>query len=176
MDLLSIKTASHEGTRYGIKLTPKPTDQDWAEIYALIQEAISLGRDGVKSMEIDDALMMYEYRDSGMNISEMRMVLSYKIRKYKEEAAQQAMQTQQLQAQNASQLQQQKAQQEAQMKQMDAQTEQGKIAQEHQNTMQLETFKENQEYKRKLMDLAMEEKKLKSQEKVATMNKSKTTE
>jgi len=176
MDLAAVKTATYNGARYGIKLVAKPTEQEWLEIKDLIIEAISLGRDGVKSLEIDDALAMYEYRNSGMNLSEMRLILSYKIRKYKEQAQQQALQTQKMQQDGAVALQQQKAQQEAQMKQMDAQVEQGKLQQEHQNNMQSETFKANQDYKLKLMDLAMEEKKLKSAEKIARESNNKEAE
>ena len=157
MDVLALKSATYEGTRYGIKLRAKPTEQEWAEINALVQEAISLGRDGVKSMEIDDALMLQEYRSSGMNMSEIRMTLSYKIRKYQEEAQQRALQTQQQQQQAAAQLQDQKGQQVAQDKQVDAGIASKHTQQVHGNSMQMETFKANDEYKKLIMKFAHEE-------------------
>jgi hypothetical protein len=158
MDVATIKSATYEGTRYGIKLRAKPTEQEWADIYALIQEALALGRDGVKSIDLDDALYMYEMKDSGMNMSEMRMTLSYKIRKHKEEAQQQVLQTQQLQQQGASQLEQQKTQKEFALQDKEVKGDMAKSNLEHQNKMKEEKFKANQEFKMKVMELASEEK------------------
>lgn len=157
MGVATIKSAIHSGARYGIKLRAKPTEQDWAEINALLQEAIALGRDGVKSLDLDDALMIYENRDSGMNLSELRMQLSYKIRKSKEQQQQQAMQTQQLQQQGAAQLEQQKTQKEMGLKDKDGQIEVNKLNVQHQNDMQKEQFLANKEFKQKVMDFAHDE-------------------
>ena len=157
MDVAAIKSAMHEGTRYGIKLRAKPTEQDWLEINALIQEAMALGRDGVKSVEIDDALYMYEMRDSGMNLSEMRMTLSYKIRKYKEEQKQFAIQTQKMQNEGAIQKDNNKAQKDIQMKQFDANSEKEKINLGHTNKMKEEKFKANKDFKELVMKFAHEE-------------------
>jgi len=157
MDVAALKSAIHENTRYGIQLRAKPTEQDWQEINVLIQEAMTLGRDGVTTIDISDALDMYEMKDSGMNLSEMRMKLSYKIRKSKEEAQAKALQTQKFQAEADAKLTQQKAQQEAQGKQMDAKFDSDKVAQEHQYKMKEENFKANKEYKELVMKFAHEE-------------------
>ena len=157
MDVATLKSAIHEGTRYGIKLRAKPTEQQWGEIYALIQEAMSLGRDGVKSIELDDVLQMYEMRDSGMNLSEMRLVLSYKIRKYKEESQKNAMQTQQMQMQGAQQLEQQKAQKEFAMKDKETKNEITKDNNSHKNDMQREQFIANKEFKQMVFEKAADE-------------------
>lgn len=157
MDVATLKSAIHDGARYGIKLRAKPTEQEWAYINALVQEAISLGRDGVKSMEISDALMIEEMKSNGMNLSEVRRYLTYKIQQYKDEQQQRALQTQQLQQNAAAQLEQQKSQSEAQGKQFDAKADNDKIKLEHANDMQKEQFLANKEYKQKVMDFAHEE-------------------
>jgi DNA-binding transcriptional MerR regulator len=157
MDVMSIKAATHEGTRYGIKLVAKPTEQEWAEVDRLVEEAISLGRDGVKSLEIDDALYIRQARSSGMNIKEIRMMLSFKIQKYKDEQQQKALQTQKMQMDGAQQLEAQKAQKEAQMKQMDAEIEQGKLQQEHQGKLKEINLQGNIDTKRDVMKFAHDE-------------------
>jgi hypothetical protein len=158
MDVATIKSAIYEGTRYGIKLRAKPTEQEWADIYALIQEALALGRDGVQSIDIGDALQLYELRDSGANLSEMRINLSYKIRQHEQEAQQRALQTQQLQGQQAQQLEQQKSQKDFAMKDKETQSNIVVSNNDHKNKMQEEIFKANQEFKMKVMELASEEK------------------
>lgn len=157
MDVATLKSAIHEGTRYGIKLRAKPTEQEWAYINSLVTEAISLGRDGVKSMEISDALMIEEMKSNGMNLSEVRRYLTYKIQQYKDEQQRKALQTQQLQSQNAAKLEQQKQQAEAQGKQFESKTEQNQIKLEHANDMQKEQFLANKEYKKMVMEFAQEE-------------------
>lgn len=157
MDVVGIKSAIYEGVRYGIKLRPRPTDQEKAEIKELIVEAISLGRDGVKSLELDDALALFEAMANNTNLTEMRLMLSYKIRKYREQAQQYAMQTQKLQADQASQLQQQKAQAEAQGKQFDSQMEAQRLQQEHQSKIAQMNLQGNIDVKRDVMKYAHEE-------------------
>jgi hypothetical protein len=118
---------------------------------------MSLGRDGVKSIELDDALWVYEKRDSGANLTEMRLQLSYKIRKYKEEKQRQALQTQQAQQQGAMQLDKQKAQEEIISKQNDHNLKMKENQQKHDYDMQIERFKANQEFKRLVFEKAAEE-------------------
>jgi hypothetical protein len=157
MGVMALKSSEYRGTRYGIKMRAKPTQDQWAEIYALLQEAMSLGRDGVKSIELDDALWVYEKRDSGANLTEMRLQLSYKIRKYKEEKQRQALQTQQAQQQGAMQLDKQKAQEEIISKQNDHNLKMKENQQKHDYDMQIERFKANQEFKRLVFEKAAEE-------------------
>jgi hypothetical protein len=157
MDMVGIKSATYEGTRYGISLRPRPTDQEKAEIKELIVEAISLGRDGVKSLELDDALQMFEAMANNTNLTEMRLMLSYKIRKYREQAQQAAMQTQKFQADAAMQQQQQKLQAEAQGKQFDAQIDSQKLQQEHTSKIAQLNLQGNIDVKRDVMKYAHEE-------------------
>jgi len=157
MGVSTIKSAIHSGARYGIKLRAKPSEQDWAEINALLQEAIALGRDGVKSLDIDDALLIYEQRDSGMNLSELRLQLSYKIRQAKAQRQQEALQTQKVQNDGAIAKDNNKAQKDMQIRQFDANAEVGKINVEHSNKMKEEKFKANVDFKELVMKFAHEE-------------------
>ena len=137
----------------------------------LVNEAISLGRDGVASMEISDAFDIIHKLENGGNYTEMGLKLSYKIKKYREQKQRDAMQMQQLQAQQTQQLTAQKQQGEAQLAQQEAQVEMGKIKTEKGYDMQMANFDANKEYKLKLMELADNEKDRELQEKLARMPK-----
>lgn len=157
MDIISLKSAIYEGTRYGIKLRPRPTEQEWAKIEELMTEAISIGRDGVVSLAIDDAIEVYQLRSSGANLDEIRMILSYKLKKYREQKQQEALQTQRFQQEGSMQQQNAKLQAEAQGKQFDAEIELKKLNQEHQNKLKEITLQGNLDIKRDVMKYAREE-------------------
>jgi len=173
-DIDVLKIAEGRAVSYGINLEPRATDAQKQWIMGLVNEAIALGRDGVKSMEIDDALNIVQQLDNGGNIKEMGIKLGYKIRKYKEEAQQKANQTIQLQSQEQQKAAAQKAQFEAQGKQADAQIASGASKQEHGQNMQVENLKSNSDFKLKAMDLAFKEEELESKERIAENNNKNT--
>ena len=169
-DLEALKVAEGRAVAYGLDLEPRPTGEQKQWVKELTNEAIALGRDGVKSLELDDAFEIIRKIDEGGNLKEISLKLSYKIRKYKEEQIQKQQQTIQLESQKNKELSAQKAQADAAAKAQDAQIEAKKSQQEHQQQMQLENFKANKNYEIKVGDWAMEEKKIESAEDIARSN------
>lgn len=167
----ALKTAEGRAVSYGIDLEPRPTDDERRRLEVLVEEAISLGRDGVTSIELPDAMMIYRQLDNGANIKEVEIKLAYKIRKYKEAKQQEAAQAMQIQSQEVMKQNQQKQQADAASKQQDNQAEAGKLKLEHGLNMQTENFNANKEFKLKIMELADKEKDRDSKEKIAKMSK-----
>ena len=149
---------------YGVDLEPRPTDEQKQRLYAYLEEAIALGRDGVKSAELDDAIMISRQLENGGNLKEIEMKIAYKIRKYKEQQQQKETQMMQLQSQEVQKQNAQKAQLEAQEKQREAQVEAKRLQLEHGQNMEVETFKANSSYKELLTQLAFDEKELEAQQ------------
>jgi len=168
----ALRAAEGRAVAYGISLEPRPTEEQKQRIYGFLEESISLGRDGVTSIELPDGIMISRMIENGGNLKEIEMKLSYKIRKYKEEKIQASNQTMELQSKQLQQQNLQKAQLDAQGKQQDAQIEIGKIKTEKGFDMQLANFDANKEYKLKLMELADNEKDRESREKIEKMSKS----
>jgi len=166
-DIEVLKIAEGRAVSYGINLEPRPTETQKQWIRELVNEAISLGRDGVKSMEIDDALFIVQQLENGGNIKEMGIKLAYKISKYKQEQIQKERQTIQLQSQELQKQNAQKAQAEAQDKQQDAQIASGASKQDHGQNMQVEVLKTNSDLKLKTMELASKEDEMESKERIA---------
>jgi hypothetical protein len=169
----ALRAAEGRAVAYGIDLEPRPTEEQKLRIYAYLEEAIALGRDGVKSAELSDAIMISRQLENGGNLKEIEMKMAYKLRKYKENAQRMALETQQFQSNEIQKQNAQKAQIEAQGKQQDAQIDSGKMKQEQGFEMQQSNFEANKEYKLKIMELADKEKDRESKEKIAMMSKQK---
>ena len=163
----TLRAAEGRAVAYGVDLEPRPTDEQKQRLYAYLEEAIALGRDGVKSAELDDAIMISRQLENGGNLKEIEMKIAYKIRKYKEQQQQKEAQMMQLQSQEVQKQNAQKAQFAAQEKQREAQLEAKKAQQEHGQNMEVETFKANASYKELLTQLAFDEKELELQQEMA---------
>jgi len=93
---------------YGIKLEPKPTDNDWANLYKYIDIALSSGRDGRPGLDIDVAFQIEQMRQNGMNLKQITMMVMNAIRKIKKQEMQKQMALTQQQQNNNMQLMQEK--------------------------------------------------------------------
>jgi hypothetical protein len=167
----ALRAAEGRAVAYGIDLEPRPTDEQKAWVMQLVNEAIALGRDGVQSLEISDALALINQLENGGNLKEIGIRLAYKIKQYKLEQQQKALQSIQVTSQETQKQNAQKAQLESQRKQQDAQIELGNMKQEHNQNLQIETFKANADYKELLTELAFKERELESKERIAKQQK-----
>jgi hypothetical protein len=169
-DVEALRIAEGRAVAYGIDLETLPTEEQKQAIIAMVNEAIALGRDGVKSVELDDAISLFRTLNNGGNLKELEMKLAYKIRKYKAEQEQKALRATQFQSQEVQRQNAQKAQMEAQGKNQDAQIESNQSKQNHAQDMQIKILEGNQDEKLKVMELADKEADRESKERIAAAN------
>jgi len=157
IDVQAMLTAEQNNVAYGLMLKPQPDAGERERIYNMLTEAMALGRDGVKSIELDDALMIEEMLDKKMDLTEIRMLLSYKIRKYKEEKRAEAIQGQQIEAQKNERLEQVKAQNKAKDEQAEWERKKAELMLEKQSEERQLNIEHNNRLREDVMKYAHEE-------------------
>ena len=114
-----IRQAGVNGAKYGIDFIPRPDNEARQRILAHINNAMQPGRDGDRSIEISDAIMLEAMVMEGENLRQIGQIVGYQIEQYKERRAQQAAEAQERDAQKSMQLEQYKRE----MEQANAQAE-----------------------------------------------------
>jgi hypothetical protein len=153
-DVNVLGEAVRMGVEYGINLEPRPEAAEREELKQLVINAMQTGREGIAQIELDQAMYILEQLHGDGNIKEMRMKLSFEIKRAREEREAQQQRNIILQGQQTQQLEQVKQQSDIQKKQLDVQ---GEIAVENvksQNDIKLERLKGNIKFKQ---DLAQKE-------------------
>jgi hypothetical protein len=158
-DVEAITQATKRGARFGVYFEPRPTQQEKTELYTMITQSMSAGKDGQPLLEADEALMIKGELMNGANLKDVRLKLSYKIRKRKEENRRFQLLTQQQQNRATMQQNAQKHQQEMQKLTVE---QRGRLQEEQikqQGQMAEQKLKANNELKQLIYRLADEEQK-----------------
>lgn len=94
-----MKMAIKSNVQYGIKLETRPTDQMERDVHEYITIAQTIGRDGIASIDIDDAIRIRMMLENGSNLKFIMWYIAFTIKKKREqrqkEAQQASMQTHQ---------------------------------------------------------------------------------
>jgi hypothetical protein len=107
------------GVRFGSKLSAKPNAEDIARIDAIVQIALSNGRNGITGLTIPDALYIQRRLREGGNLKEIELYIDFKLK----QADQLAQQSAQAAAQQNIDGQQQAIQLKAEVDKLNAQLE-----------------------------------------------------
>lgn len=162
-DVDTLKMASKRGARFGIHFEPRPTQQEIQELYTMVSQSMGAGKDGQPLLEADEALMIRGELMHGANLKDIRLKLSYKIRKRKQEQRQYALMTQEQSNRHTMQQNAQKFKQEMTKQQADNQHELKKTNMEIQGKLAEEKLKANKDLEELLARLASDEQKLETE-------------
>jgi len=156
-DIAAIKMATKRGARFGIHFEPRPTQQELQELYTMISQSMGAGKDGQPLLEADEALMIRGELMNGANLKDVRLKLSYKIRKRKEEQRRYAMATQEQANKHTLQQNQQKFEQEMYKEQFDKEYQMKETQMKMEGDMAKERLKQNNELKQLILRLSGDE-------------------
>jgi hypothetical protein len=162
-DVDVLRMATKRGARFGIHFEPRPTQQEIQELYTMISQSMGAGKDGQPLLEADEALMIRGELMHGANLKDIRLKLSYKIRKRKQEQRRYAMLTQEQANKHTMQQNAQKFKQEMTKAKVDNQHELKKTQMEIQGRIAEEKLKANKDLEELLARLASDEQKLQAE-------------
>jgi hypothetical protein len=164
VEVEQLKIAENRAVAYGISLAPRPDNTQRENLYKLIQEAMSVGRDGVVSIDLDDGITLINQLEHGGNLDEIALRLSYKIKRKRQERRKENIESQQLESQKNERLAQVKSQEDMRMKQADALIKEKEDARQHQYDKEIKQFEYNGDYKLKVLEFAHDRKMAKIKE------------
>jgi len=156
-DVEAIASATKRGARFGVHFETRPTQQEKTELYNMIMQSMSAGKDGQPLLEPDEALMVKGELMNGANLKDLRFKLSYKLRKRKQEQRRFQLITQQQNNIAAQQQNAQKFKQEMNMKQAQHKMDMQKQQMEIQGRLAEEKLKKNMDLKETIYRLASDE-------------------
>ncbi len=157
-DMELIKAGAIDDCVYAFEFKEKPKDVQVQRMLQYVQSALELGRNGAKGgIELDVAMRIESMLLRGSNLEEIRLMLSYEIKKYNERLEMSTQAAMQQQGQINSQLEAQKAQakQTEQLTDID-----GQIAVEREKGTQKKEqiiLEKNRDAEKSMMELAQKE-------------------
>jgi len=141
-DVDALIKSEYEARELGIKLIPRPNEEELKSLYEDIRNASMPGKDGKPLIRFDVQFYIKEKLMHGANLSDIRLYLSNAINKEIERQEKSAQQNSQSQGQVLQQQEQVKAQSYAQKVQLDTQSKLTLDNNQHQNDMELESHKQ----------------------------------
>ena len=158
-DMMLVKDAAIEDTVYAFDFKEKPSDIQMQRMLQYVQSALDLGRNGVQGgIELDTAMKIESMILRGANLEEVRLMLSYEIKKYNERMASEAQAREQANTDRMMAAEQQKSNNEMNKQRMEID---GDLAVERlkgENKKEQIILEKNRESMRGLMELAAKEK------------------
>jgi hypothetical protein len=162
-DVEALRKSNYEARQLGIKLIPRPNEEELKSLWEDIRVASMPGKDGKPLIRFDTMLYLKEKLMTGANLTDIRLYLSNSINKEIDRQEKERQAAIQAQGQQNMQLEQTKAQASAQDKELDFRGQAMLLDKKHDNELDLEELKQNGDrakidHERKMKEMELNQK------------------